>query len=38
LAIAGIGTVALLNLVVALPIFRWLMPLPGALKIAVSCC
>jgi len=24
------------HLVVALPIFRWLMPLPGALKIAVS--
>jgi hypothetical protein len=36
LAIAGIGTAALLHLVVALPIFRWLMPLPGALKIAVS--
>jgi hypothetical protein len=36
LAIAGIGTAALLHLVVAPPIFRWLMPLPGALKIAVS--
>jgi hypothetical protein len=36
LAIAGIGTAALLHLVVALAIFRWLMPLPGALKIAVS--
>jgi hypothetical protein len=30
------GTCALVHLVVALPIFRWLMPLPGALKIAVS--
>jgi hypothetical protein len=36
LAIAGIGTAALLHLVVALPIFRWLMTLPDALKIAVS--
>jgi hypothetical protein len=36
LAIACIVTAALLHLVVALPIFRWLMPLPGALKIAVS--
>src|SRR5437667_2163756 len=36
LAIAGIGTAALLHLVVALPLFRWLMPLPSALKIAVS--
>src|SRR5260221_117919 len=36
LAIAGIGTASLLHLIVALPLFRWLMPLPGALKIAVS--
>ena len=36
LAVAGIGTAALLHLVVALPLFRWLMPLPGAFKIAVS--
>src|SRR5262245_35886410 len=36
LAVAGIGTAALLHLVVALPLFRWLMPLPGVLKIAVS--
>jgi hypothetical protein len=36
LAIAGIGTAALMHLVVAPPLFRWLMPLPVALKIAVS--
>ena len=36
LAIAGIGAATLLHLVVTLPLFRWLMPLPGALKIAVS--
>src|SRR5215216_1952779 len=36
LAIAGIVTAALLQLIIALPLFRWLMPLPGALKIAVS--
>ena len=36
LAIAGIGTAALLHLVVVVPLFRWLMPLPEALKIAVS--
>jgi hypothetical protein len=36
LAVAGIGIAALLHLVVALPLFRWLMPLPGTLKIAVS--
>jgi hypothetical protein len=36
LAVAGIGTAALMHLVLALPLFRWLMPLPDALKIAVS--
>jgi hypothetical protein len=36
LAVAGIGTAALLQLVVGPPLFRWLMPLPDALKIALS--
>ena len=36
LAVAGIGTAAFMHLVLALPLFRWLMPLPDALKIAVS--
>ena len=36
LAVAGIGIAALMHLVLALPLFRWLMPLPDALKIAVS--
>ena len=36
MAIAGIGTAALMHLVLVLPLFGWLMPLPGALKIAVS--
>src|SRR5262249_17453235 len=36
LAVAGIGAAALIHVVLVLPLFRWLMPLPGALKIAVS--
>ena len=36
LAVAGIGTAALMHLVLVLPLFRWLMPLPDVLKIAVS--
>jgi spermidine synthase len=36
LAIAGIGTAALTHLVVAEPLFRWLMPLPGEIKVAVT--
>ncbi len=36
LAIAGIGTAALMHLVVAEPLCGWLMPLPGVLKIAVT--
>lgn len=36
LAVAGIAIAALMHLVLALPLFRWLMPLSGALKIAVS--
>src|SRR5215216_5867205 len=36
LAVSGIGTAALMHLVLVLPLFRWLMPLPSALKIAVS--
>jgi hypothetical protein len=36
LAVAGIVAAAVLHLVAAPPLFRWLMPLPDALKIAVS--
>jgi hypothetical protein len=36
LAVVGIATAALLHLIVAPPLFRWLMPLPVALKMAVS--
>jgi spermidine synthase len=36
LAVAGIATAALMHLLIALPLFRALMPMPTALKIAVS--
>jgi hypothetical protein len=36
LAVAGIVAAAVLHLVAAPSLFRWLMPLPDALKIAVS--
>jgi len=36
LAVAGIVAAAVLHLVAVPPLFRWLMPLPDALKIAVS--